>query len=208
MHPDKKLMLTALILLVTLFSFQGKIFEEIKYFKEVEGCQMEAFKISERLQDSYYFPLTQQDRMHYIQSCADGLTTIQNKFSKSLFLKRAVNFQNLIAQCQDELIERQHLVDEGESEEMVSFYTPQKHEIVADSTFERKNLLHLARIIDYTFPEETHAIFTLERASNLIILNIFLGPNEFGFKNLNLKKLSTRISNEVFGGESVFVQMD
>lgn len=207
MHPDKILIVIALIILLLAFAFKGRIFEEIALLR-----QTEVVELTEKMPIVYYYPLSQQERINVLQDYVEKLNVIQDRISKSILAKRFLDYRDSIIGFQNELLGRQQLINESvgtDEENMVSFSTVKEHGVFADPQFTKEALLHLACLIDNTFDEEQGlAVFILSRENDHLALDIIPHDNFDHFKKRDYQEFSSQISKEIFEGDTVIIHVD
>ncbi|HEV8052146.1 MAG TPA: hypothetical protein VGP47_06610, partial [Parachlamydiaceae bacterium] len=140
-----------------------------------------------------------------LQEYIEKIEAIQQRISKTAVTKYVLDYSGAIADFQNKLsILRQSTGTENE----ISFFTMEEHSIVTDQEFTKEALLNLASIIDVTFPSEKgNALFFLNCEYGSVELSIFPYENSDQFDKADLEEFATMISNEVFNGDPVFVDI-
>lgn len=193
MNSDKKLILLAFCLLLLCIP---KFLEERKLLR-----QTEASELSEDLALSFFYPLSNTERIEMIQEYLAQMEGIQEKISRSIVAKHFIDYRENISKREEDLRERQENLDD----DSISFSTQQLHHIISDSSHTKEGLLALASLIDEVFPEEDlgAAIFALEKSPQHLI-NVY--PYD-DFKEAHFQSFVSRASEEVFNNEPIFLQV-
>ncbi len=180
------------ILAMLGYIFRGRINEEIQLMR-----QAEAGRLLDEAITTFFEPLTKQEKMDSLTKFIDQLNAIQERLSKSIIAKRFIDYRESIARKQN------HLQEIRQSQDHYSFSTCHLHSLIADSEFQKEQLIKLAEIIDETFYwDDTSATFSLCSENQCLALNMSL------FENIELnqeecQEFINRVSNEIFENKPI-----
>jgi len=163
---------------------------------------------SDRILEAHYTPLSIQDRIAVHEDYLEKLTRVQNKISNTTLAKLLVDFNNPIKEIQNTILElRQNHPDD--SENVISFQTREEHSIFSDREFTKETLLNFASVIDSALPgNEGNAVFILNCEYGYVSLAIIPYENPENFEKTDLQQFAGLLSDGVFNGDPVFINID
>ncbi|WP_068469877.1 hypothetical protein [Candidatus Protochlamydia phocaeensis] len=192
--PDKILIIAAILLILSGYFFKDRIVEEAHLFKEAEG-------FSQKLLTTYFYPLSQQERLAVFQDSLKKMEAMQERASNSLLVKYFFDFRELIQEQQEDI---QELERQEPHEGFVSFLTSNLANVIANRHFSNEQLLQLGHLIDEELPESNQAVYLLNREENhQLLLEIMLHQPLDSMDQKRFQALADRASVSIFNGEPV-----
>lgn len=205
MDSDKILISVALVIVLSGFAFRDKIADEIMLFRQLDnGAIVENF-VNE-MATSYYYPLTQSQRIEDLQGHVAKINDLQKQISESMFARYFVDFREYIIERQHDILELQQAVNEDG--ELITFATRNSHPLISTTEFSNEELLKLAALIDKKFPEEDGiALYAHYSENGDIALEMALQDDFHAAEKQHYQKFVDSVSKEIFKGKAVSLQI-
>lgn len=201
MSTDKFLIILATVIVLAALFFKKEIVEEIELFRKFEKRSL-----FEGLTMSYFYPLSQQERIEILKEHIDKMTHIQKRVSTSILAKYFVDFSEHIIERQNELLEKQESI--RHSRDFISFSTFNLNNVVASLHYPREQLLKIACLIDEIFPEDAgNALYALDWKGSEPLLTMSLFEDFPHVDKQRYKEFVNRISKEIFDGQPVYLHV-
>lgn len=200
MESDKIIIILALVITLFAFGAKEKIIEDIYLVG-----QSQTKELAEIFPSIYFSPLSQQERREILSDYLVKLCSIQNRVSKSLFIKYFVDFREHIAEQQKELLENK--IGGLFGDDAVSFATAQHNTVIAQPYFSTEQLLHFGSLLDEIFPAQADSdvISTIDWEDTRIVVTI--SPKTILLEEKPYEEFALRLCSEVFHDKPVTVHM-